>query len=224
MGDIVKDGKLSQPSAIAGFQIMEQQALTKYSTGVYGGSPVVAGAGQSGSTLNISGASGGTTLDVGTVFTVVGLNSVNPQTKENTGVLQQFVVTAKNAAGATQALQIEPAIVPSGERQNVTASPTNGNAITVVGTSGLTGQKFALGYHPLAFTFACADVTGTGGDPTGAIAEGTAQQRIVLEDLGLSMTMTSAFDIRSNKILVRCDLLGGWATIYPQLAVKAFYG
>ena len=222
MGDAVTSGKIGT-SEIAGFKIMEQQSLATYSTGTHGGTPAVNGANQSGSTLNTDGWSVGTTLDVGTVFTVANVFAVNPQTKESTGVLQQFVVTAKNAAGATQALQIEPAIVPSGERQNVTGSPADNALLTVVGASGVTGQKFALGYHPLAFTFACADVTGAEGDPTGAIAEGTASQRIVLEDLGLSMTMTSAFDIRSNKILVRCDLLGGWAPIYPQLAVKAFH-
>lgn len=222
MGESVTSGKIGA-SEIAGFKIMEQQSLATYSTGTYGGAPAVNGAGQSGSTLNTDGWSAGTTLDVGTVFTVANVYAVNPQTKESTGVLQQFVVTAKNAAGATQALQIEPAIVPSGERQNVSGSPADGALLTVVGATGVTGQKFALGYHPLAFTFACADVTGAEGDPTGAIAEGAASQRIVLEDLGLSMTMTSAFDIRSNKILVRCDLLGGWAPIYPQLAVKAFH-
>lgn len=222
MGDAVVAGKIGA-SEIAGFKIMEQQSLSRYSTGVYGGTPVVNGSGQSGNTLNTNGWSAPTTLDVGTVFTVVGVNAVNPQTKQDTGVLQQFTVTAKNAPGAAQALQIEPAIIPTGELQNVSASPANGVALTVVGATGVSGQKFALGYHPLAFTFACADVSGAAGDPTGAIAEGTASQRIVLEDLGLSMTMTSAFDIRSNKVLVRCDLLGGWAPIYPQLAAKAFY-
>jgi len=142
----------------------------------------------------------------------------------DTGVLQELVVTAKNAAGAVQALSIEPAIVGPGEqRQNVASLPGAGALITVSGATALVGQKFALGYHKLAFTFANADYTGAEGDPTGAIDAGTAQQRIMLDDMGLSMTMTSQFDIRSNKILVRCDLLGGWAPIYPQLAVKAFY-
>jgi hypothetical protein len=221
MGTAVTEGKIGA-SSIAGFKIMEQQALAKYTTGVYGGTPKVNGANQSGATLNTDGWSGSTTLDVGAVFTVDGVFAVNAQTKQSTGVLQEFVVTAKNAAGSTQALQIEPAIVPAGERQNVSGSPADNADITVKGASGVT-DDFALAYHPLAFTFANADVTGTEGDPTGAIAEGTAQQRIVLEDLGLSMTMTSAFDIRSNKILVRCDLLGGWAPIYPQLAAKAFF-
>lgn len=222
MGDAVTSGKIGGTD-IAGFKIMEQQNLTRYSTGVYGGTPLVNGANQSGNVLNTDGWTAPTTLDIGTVITIAGVNSVNPQTKQDSGVLQQFVVTAKNAPGAVQALQIEPAIIPSGELQNVSASPADNVAINVVGATGLTNQKFVLGYHPLAFTFACADVSGAAGDPTGAIAEGTASQRIVLEDLGMSMTMTSAFDIRSNKVLVRCDLLGGWAPIYPQLAAKGFF-
>jgi hypothetical protein len=223
MGDAVTKGKIGGIE-IAGFKIMEQQNLAKYTTGVYSGTPAVNGANQSGSVLNTDGWGGSTTLDVGTVFTITGVEAVNPQTKQSLGVLQQFVVTAKNAAGATQALQIEPAIVGPGEqRQNVSALPADNAALTVLGASNLTPQNFALGYHELAFTFANADYTGAEGDPTGAIAEGTAMQRILLDDLNLSMTMTSQFDIRSNKILVRCDLLGGWAPIYPQLAVKALY-
>lgn len=222
-GDAVTKGKIGGYD-IAGFHVMEQQNLSRYTVGVYGGTGRVNGANQSGSTLNTDGWSGSTTLDVGAVFTVAGVFAVNAQTKESTGVLQQFVVTAKNAAGATQALQIEPAIVGPGEqRQNVSALPADDALITVVGSTGASPQNFALGYHQLAFTFANADYTGAEGDPTGAIAEGTAQQRILLEDMGLSMTMTSQFDIRSNKILVRCDLLGGWSPIYPQLAVKALY-
>ena len=222
-GDAVTKGKIGGYE-IAGFNVMEQQNLAKYRVGTYTGTPKVNGAGQSGSTLNTDGWGSTTTLDVGAVFTIDGVFAVNAQTKESTGVLQQFVVTAKNAAGATQALQIEPAIVGPGEqRQNVSALPLDNADITVTGSSGASPQNFALGYHQLAFTFANADYTGAEGDPTGAIAEGTAMQRVLLEDMGLSMTMTSQFDIRSNKILVRCDLLGGWAPIYPQLSVKALY-
>lgn len=220
----VRDGKLPNGLEIAGFRVMEQQNLAKYRVGTYGGTPKVNGANQSGSTLVTDGWAAGTTLDVGAVFTIAGVFAVNAQSKESTGVLQQFVVTAKNAAGTSQSLQVEPAIVGPGEqRQNVSALPADNADITVVGTSGATPQNFALGYHELAFTFANADYTGAEGDPTGAIAEGTAMQRIMLEDLGISMTMTSQFDIRSNKILVRCDCLGGWSVIYPQLAVKALY-
>jgi hypothetical protein len=39
-------------------------------------------------------------FNVGDVFTI-GVNKVHPETKVSTGVLQQFVVTAANAGGAT---------------------------------------------------------------------------------------------------------------------------
>jgi hypothetical protein len=224
LGDSVKSGKLPNGLPIAGFTIMEQQNLAKYTTGVYSGTPRVNGDNQAGSTLITDGWGATTTLDVGAVITVDGVFAVNAQTKQSLGYLQQFVVTAKNAAGATQALQVEPALVGPGEqRQNVSALPADNAAVTVVGASALAPTNFALGYHPLAFAFACADYTGASGDPTGAIAEGTASQRIMLDDMGLSMTMTSQFDISANKIFVRCDLLGGWAPIYPQLSVKALY-
>jgi hypothetical protein len=44
------------------------------------------------------------------VFTIAGVYAVNPQTRQSTGSLQQFVVTADLTASSTGTLSISPAI------------------------------------------------------------------------------------------------------------------
>jgi hypothetical protein len=91
----------------------------------------VNGSNQTGSSITVN-ATGAGTITKGTVVTFVGCNSVNPQNREDTGSLAQFVITADVAQGATS-LPISPAIVTSGAFQNVTASPTTGQAFVIWG-------------------------------------------------------------------------------------------
>ena len=74
------------------------------------------------------------TSKIGDVFTVAGVNRVHPETKANSGQLQQFVNQSTNAGGAAT-WTIAPTPVASGATQNVTALPANGNAITFAGTA-----------------------------------------------------------------------------------------
>ena len=112
----------------------------------------IAGAGQTGASVNVVALGG--TITKGTKITLPGVFAVNPQSRQSTGVLAQFVVTADVAGGATS-LPISPAIVTSGAFQNVTASPTNGAAFTIFGTAS--GSYAAnVAYHKDAFTFATA--------------------------------------------------------------------
>ena len=55
---------------------------------------------QGSTTITLSQASVTTTLTAGDVFTVAGVYAVNPQTRQSTGSLQQFVVTAAATAVA----------------------------------------------------------------------------------------------------------------------------
>src|SRR5207249_4407010 len=57
--------------------------------------PLTNGATQTGSSLITDGwASGASSLKKGDIFTIAGVNSVNPLSYQSTGRLQQFVVTA----------------------------------------------------------------------------------------------------------------------------------
>lgn len=199
-----------------GFDWMESQLTPRYTNGVVGTAGTVTGGGQSGATLTTGSWGATTTLDVGATFTIAGVNAVNAQTKEDLGYLQQFSVTAKNAAGATQVLSISPEIVGPGDpRQNVTALPAGGAAIAVLGASA-SNAPMAIAFHKNAFVFGTADLDTPQDGATGYVAS--------VPELNLSLRVVKQFDIRSNANLMRIDLLGGWAPLYPQLAVKTIFG
>lgn len=221
ISDLQKQGVIAVASNM---YFHTSQLVPNYTVGTYGGTPLVNGAGQSGSTLNTDGWSGGTTLDVGATFTIDGVFAVNAQTKESLGYLQQFSVTAKNAAGATQALQISPAIVGPGQPfQNVSALPADNAPITVLGATGA-NSRMALSYNRDFLAFSTADIgpAGVGGgmlSGNGGADFFTAS----IPELGLSINCSRQFDIRSRQILVRLDLLGGWAPLRPQLGTKIIH-
>ena len=95
------------------------------------GTQVVTGtavaAGLSGASIACVGLGG--TITRGTVINFPGVFAVNPQSRQSTGVLADFVVTADLAAAAV-ALPISPALVASGPFQNVTNVTTAANADT----------------------------------------------------------------------------------------------
>ncbi len=111
----------------------------------------ISGANQTGSTITVVAVAAGT-LTKGTVITLPGVYAVNPQSRTSTGALMNFVVTADVAQGATS-IPISPAIVPSGQFQNVTASPTTGQPYVIVGAAS-TSYNTNVAYHKDAFTLA----------------------------------------------------------------------
>ena len=183
------------------------------------GDYLVNGAGQTGSTLVVD--TGAGTWKKGDIFYIVGCNRVHPETKADTGLHQPFVVTADAAASATS-LSISPAIVTSGGRQNVTASPTTTNALhkvesdnratltsaTDIGASA--DYRISLGFNKDAFVFATADLEMPRGVHFAA--------RKVMD--GISMRIVSAYDINNDNMPTRVDVLYGYKTVRPELAVR----
>lgn len=197
----------------AGFNIKMDQNVRQHTVGAHGGTPLVAGAAQSGSTLVTDGwTSGATTLKEGDIFTLANVFSVNPQSRESTGNLQQFVVTADisdTTGGITMA--ISPAIAATGAFQNVDALPADNAAITVLGTaSTLYPQNMA--YHKDAFVLGSADLPLPGGVDMAA--------RVSDADSGLSMRLVRAYDINNDRFPCRLDVLYGWKAVYPELACR----
>ena len=150
-----------------------------------------------------------TTFKKGDIITFVGCNRVHPETKANTGVLQQFVVTADYAGGAGT-ISISPAIYTSGGRQNVVAAGiANGVAVTKVGGASAI-YKPSLAFHRDAFAFATADLVMPGG------VDFASRQ---VQD-GISMRIVRQYDINNDKFPCRLDVLYGYKTIRPQLACR----
>lgn len=191
-----------------GFDFYENTLIPSQTTGtaLSATTYVVNGAGQTGSTVVV--ATGSTTFKKGDIVTFAGCNRVHPETKADTGVLQNFVVTADYAGGAGS-LAISPAIVTSGGTQNVSASPTNSGAVTKVGGASAVYRPSVL-FHKDAFTFATADLV---------MPQGVDFSAREMQD-GLSMRIVRQYDINNDKFPTRLDVLYGYKTIRPQLACR----
>lgn len=165
------------------------------------------GAGQTGSNITVVGLGG--TITRGTKITLPGVFAVNPQSRQSTGVLAQFTITADVAAAAT-VLPIAPAIVTSGAFQNVTASPTNGSPFTIFGTAS-GSYTASVGLHKDAFTLAMVPMWA----PPGGKGVIDVSQ---MTDEGFTVKVTEFYDGINDNSIMRIDVLFGWAATYPELS------
>lgn len=188
-----------------GMDFMESTYLNNQTRGA-GASYVVNGANQTGATITIGTGTG--LIDVGSVITFAGCNRVHPETKADTGQLQQFVVTATNATNATT-VTISPSIVITGATQNCAAAPTTTGAVTILGTAS-TNYGQSLVYHKDAFTFATADLAMPKGVDFAA--------REVMD--GISMSIVRDFSISDRTFPCRLDVLYGFKTLRAEAACR----
>ena len=172
------------------------------------------GAGQTGSAITVVAIAGGT-LTKGTVITLPGVFAVNPQTRQSTGQLANFVVTADALIGATT-INVSPALVTSGAFQNVTASPTTGSPYVILGSAS-TNYSTNIAYHKDAFTLAMVPMWAPAGGK-GVIS--VSQERD--PDTGFVVKATQFYDGVNDKAITRLDVLFGWAATYPELACKYY--
>ena len=192
-----------------GFNVAMDQNVSRHTNGTAViNTNTVNGAGQTGSTLTVAALNG--TVVAGSVFTLPLVNAVNPQSRQDTGSLQQFVVTANAAPGATS-LSIYPAIVTSGAFQTVTVSPANSAVITFVGAASAAYDANVL-YHRDAFTLAMV--------PMYEPAVGTGAKVTQMSDDGFTVKVTQYYDAVNDNNGIRLDILFGWAAPYPELACK----
>ena len=227
LGDQYKTGVIKTGM---GLDFAMSQNVPSHTVGPLGGTPSVNGAGQglinAGTTDNPFGATtqlsttGWTAaaalrLNKGDTFTLAGVNSVNPETKSSTGVLQSFLVTADASSdGAGNAtLVISPAIIAGGAYQNVTARPASGAALTV--TTGAAGTTYTnnLIWHKDAFTFVSPKQELPGGMDM-------AYQASLADDGGVSLRFVRGFDITNNRFVSRFDILWGGAVTLPNFGCR----
>jgi hypothetical protein len=200
-----RDGKVGRT---AGFgDIYENTLLPSQATGTAASATgyVVGGAGVTGNSVPVT--TGTATFKRGDVITL-GINRVHPETKLDTGTLMTFVLTADYAGGSGN-LAVSPAIVTSGGRQNVTASPANGAAVTKIGGASQVYRP-SLAYHSDAFTFATADLV---------MPDGVDWKARETFD-GISMRMIRQYNISNDTFPCRLDVLYGYKTLRAQLAAR----
>ncbi len=152
-------------------------------------------------------------LRKGDVIQIGGVFAVNPQSRQTTGVLRDFVVTAdvNSDSSGNATIPISPAIIASGPFQNVTNAAADGQAITVNGASAVASPR-GLYFNSDAFVFANADLPLFQGLDKG--------DRMTDKQLKMSMRVIRDYDINLDRAPLRIDLLGGWSTIYQELAVR----
>jgi hypothetical protein len=145
----------------------------------------------------------------GDTFTIQNVFRVHPETKQSTGVLQQFVVAADYAGGAGS-LSISPSIILAGALQNVTIPVTSASAPLSFSGTISTNYGISMAYQKGAFAFATADMVMPRGVDFAA--------REVFD--GVSMRIVRQYDINNDKFPCRLDVLYGFKTIRPQLACR----
>lgn len=195
---------------VQGFDTYENTILSPFQSGtaLAATTYTVNGAGQTGSTITV--ATGATTFNKGDIVTFAGCDAVDPETKADRGFLQQFVVTAAYAGGAGN-LAISPSIVTTGATQNVSASPTNGGAVSKIGGGASALYHQSIVFQEGAFAFVSADLV----DVSKFGAWGARQ---VMD--GISMRIARQYNITTDQIPCRIDVLYGYKTLRPQLAAR----
>ena len=210
--EIAKQYREGKVGRTAGFgDIYENTLLPSQTTGtaLSATTYTVNGAVTTNGSTSVTVQTGATTFKKGDVFTVAGCNRVHPETKADTGVLQQFVVTADYAGGAGS-VSFAPAIYTSGGAQNVVAAGmANSAAITKIGGASAV-YKPSLAFHKDAFAFVSADLVMPDG------VDWKARENFD----GISMRIVRAYDINNDKFPCRLDVLYGYKTLRAQLAAR----
>jgi hypothetical protein len=169
---------------------------------------------QGATTVSIAGDTGSATLKQGDIFTIANVYSVNPQTRQSTGSLQQFVVTADATAssGTWASVSISPAIYTSTNAlATVDSFPQNSAAVTVLGAAS-TQYAQNLVYQKDAITFATADLL---------LPQGVDMASRQVHN-GISMRIVRQYDINNDRMPCRIDVLYGYSVIRAPMAVRMF--
>lgn len=216
---------------IAGLETFRSQNVVSHTVGDHGGTPLVNGADQdsdyvdvkntNSQTLNTDGWTNSTTgvLKAGDVFTIAGVYAMNPVPGEGTTgklqmpYLQEFTVLADADSGATTgpaALTISPAIITSGPYQTVSAAPADDAAITVKTGTASTAYPQNLAFHKNAFALVTCPLE----LPDGVEFKARETHK------GLSVRVVKQYSIDADDDIIRLDVLYGWKSIYPDLAVR----
>ena len=202
-----------------GFKWLMSQNVAAHTVGAHEGTPAVdtTVTANGTATIHLDGTLGdvATWAKKGDVIEIASVYSVNPVTKESTGRLMKFVVTADTASVSNEiaALPISPAIYLTGPYKNVNRAPTDADIVTIYGHastySGDTGVA-NIAFHKDAFALGMVKLPEPGG----------VDMAKSVSDDGLSFRIIRQYDINNDILPCRIDALWGWKSVYPELAVK----
>lgn len=229
-GKIKKQYTEGQMGRTGGFDVYENTLTPSHTTGTLAGSPVIDGAvgtsttanaWVSGTALSVDTATSGTTLKAGDIITIGNVYAVHDETKVNTGQLRRFVVqddVTLTTLATAYTVNVKPGLIyGSGNAfQNCTlsgATDTDGLAVSLVGAVGSQFQN-DLFFHKDAFMFGSADLEDM--SQYGAWGSRAVQD-------GMSIRIVRQYDINSDALPCRLDILWGFAELYPELASRHAY-
>jgi hypothetical protein len=201
---------------VLGFdEVNMSQSIATHTVGSLPTSPIVSSSTppttQGAATLDITYSSATRTIKQGDIFTIAGVYTVNPQTRQSVGSLQQFVVTADQTLTSTSAtINISPALYTSTNAlATVDSFPAASAVITFLGTAS-TVYPQNLVYHKNAITMATADLL---------LPQGVDMASRQVHN-GVSMRIVRQYDINNDRMPCRVDVLYGFSTIRPQMACR----
>ena len=203
-------------TGVLGFdEISMSQSVKVFTTGSRtNGTTSAAVTTQGATTIALTGLGASATITQGEVFTVAGCFAVNPQTRESTGSLQQFVVTAAVTAsgGGAATVSVSPAIyTATNALATVDSFPANSAAVTFLGSAS-TAYPQNLVYHKNAITFATADLL---------LPQGVDMASRAVHN-GISLRVVRQYDINNDRLPCRIDVLYGYNTIRPAMGVRVW--
>ena len=195
-------------------EINMSQSIKQFTTGTRtatGGSTSAAVTTEGATTIAITGAGGGLVVKAGDVFTVADCFAVNPQTRESTGSLFQFVAqTTVTLGGSGEGnITVAPMYSAGQALATVNSLPGNSKSVVFVGAAG-TQYPQNLVYHKDAITFATADLL---------MPQGVDMASRQVHN-GISMRIVRQYDINNDRMPCRIDVLYGFGVIRPQMAVR----
>jgi len=202
-------------SGVLGYEeINMSQSIQQHTTGTRAatGATVNGNASEGSSTITLASAGNALTFAVGDVFTIADCFAVNPQTRQSTGSLQQFVVTAAatSTAGGAVTLSVSPALYsPSNALATVSTLTITGKAVTFVGAASTTYPQNLI-YHKDAISFATADLL---------MPQGVDMASRQVHN-GISMRIVRQYDINNDRMPCRIDVLYGYSVIRAPMAAR----
>jgi hypothetical protein len=192
-------------------EINMSQSIKQFTTGTRAATGTVTGAAvttEGATTLTLTVGSG-ETINPGDVFTIADCFAVNPQTRETTGSLFQFVALASTTATTTATVTVAPIYSANHALATVNVLPANSKAVVFVGAPS-TSYAQNLVYHKDAITFATADLL---------LPQGVDMASRQVHN-GISLRVVRQYDINNDRLPCRIDVLYGYSTIRPQMACR----
>ena len=199
-------------TGVLGFEeVNMSQSIKQFTTGSRTNGTTAAAVTTEGATsISLTGLGSTNTVLAGDVFTVAGCFAVNPQTRESTGSLFQFVALADvTASGGAATVTVAPMYSASHALATVSSLPANSQTVTFIGAAS-TQYPQNLVYHKDAITFATADLL----LPQGVDMASRANHN------GISLRVVRQYDINNDRMPCRIDVLYGYGVIRPQMACR----